>query len=360
MCWTFFILVAYLYSVLYDIKVNKLNRNHYYLGIGGITRMNKKIFLTLSLITVLLLTACSNKEPKNEPATKDQLSIYTTVYPLQYFAERIGGDAVDVQSIYPPGADEHTFDPTQKAMMALADSDLFFYIGLGLEGFVENAEKTLKNEHVKMIATADAITEDMLSEGLDHDEEAEHDDHGHEDHDHGALDPHVWMSPVLSDALAYSIKEALIEAAPDKKADFEKNFEELRDDLLVLDRKFIDMASNAPTKTFFVSHAAFGYIADTYGLEQIAIAGMNSQSEPSQKQLASLVEEAKKNDVKYILFEQNVSSKLTEVVQKEVGAESLMLHNLGVLTTEDIKNDEDYFSLMEYNIRTLEQALSGK
>jgi len=212
----------------------------------------------------------------------------------------------------------------------------------------------MKNEHVKMIATADRITEDMLGDGHDHDHEDEEENH------HSTLDPHVWISPVLSDALAYSIKEALIEAAPDKKADFEKNFEELRDDLLDLDRKFIDMAENAPTKTFFVSHAAFGYIADTYGLEQIAIAGMNSQSEPSQKQLTSLVEEAKKNDVKYILFEQNITSKITGVVQKEVGAESLMLHNLGVLTTEDINNEEDYFSLMEYNIRTLEKALSGE
>ena len=168
------------------------------------------------------------------------------------------------------------------------------------------------------------------------------------------------MSPILSDALAYSIKEALIEANPDKKAEFEKNFEELRDDLLKLDRKFIDMASNAPTKTFFVSHAAFGYIAETYGLEQVAIAGLNSQSEPSQKQLASLVEYAKEQDVKYVLFEQNVSSKLTDVIRKEIGAESLMLHNLGVLTADDVKNEEDYFSLMEYNIETLKKALGGK
>ena len=168
------------------------------------------------------------------------------------------------------------------------------------------------------------------------------------------------MSPILSDALAYSIKEALIEAAPEKKADFEKNFEELRADLLKLDRAFIDMASAAQTKTFFVSHAAFGYIAETYGLEQVAIAGLHSQTEPSQKQLASLVEYAKEQDVKYILFEQNVSSKLTEVIQKEIGAESLMLHNLGVLTADDVKNDEDYFTLMEYNIETLEQALNVK
>ena len=117
-----------------------------------------------------------------------------------------------------------------------------------------------------------------------------------------------------------------------RKHDFEKNFEALREDLLKLDRQFIEMAANAPTKTFFVSHAAFGYIADTYGLEQVAIAGLNSQSEPSQKQLATLVEDAKEHEIKYVLFEQNVSSKLTDVIRKEIGAESLMLHNLGVLT----------------------------
>ena len=120
------------------------------------------------------------------------------------------------------------------------------------------------------------------------------------------------------------------------------------------------MASNAPSKTFFVSHASFGYIADTYGLEQVAIAGLNSQSEPSQKQLATIVEQAKEQDVHYVLFEQNVSSKLTDVVRKEIGAESLMLHNLGVLTDDDVKNNEDYFTLMEHNIETLEKALSGK
>ena len=114
-----------------------------------------------------------------------------------------------------------------------------------------------------------------------------------------------------------------------------------------------------PSKTFFVSHAAFGYIAETYGLEQVAIAGLNSQSEPSQKQLASIVTHAKEHDVKYVLFEQNVSSKLTDVIRKEIGAESLMLHNLGVLTADDVKNNEDYFSLMEHNIETLKKALSG-
>ena len=318
--------------------------------------MKKQLFILL-LLTVLLLVACSDKEIVKDVSDSDKLTVYTTVYPLQYFTERIGGDHVEVKSIYPPGSDEHTFEPTQKEMMALADSDLFFYIGLGLEGFVNNAEKTLESEHVKMIATAEAITEDMLHEDpeLDH---AKDESHEEAEHDHGVIDPHVWISPVLSDALAYAIKEALIKIEPDKKADFEANFEALRDDLLKLDRKFLDMASKASAKTFFVSHAAFGYIADTYGLEQVAIAGLNSQNEPSQKQLASLVKYASEHDVKYVLFEQNVSSKLTDVIRKEIGAESLMLHNLGILTADDIKNEEDYFSLMEMNIATLEKALN--
>ena len=98
---------------------------------------------------------------------------------------------------------------------------------------------------------------------------------------------------MLSVELATSIKNALIEEIPEMKDEFEKNFEQLNADLVELDSKFKEMASNAPSKTFFVSHAAFGYIADTYGLEQVAIAGLNSQSEPSQKQLAQLCKKQK-------------------------------------------------------------------
>ena len=320
--------------------------------------MNKQLLLIFSLITIIVLTGCGNKVKNTEDTeTKsEKITIYTTVYPLQYFAERIGTDHVEVQSVYPAGADEHTFDPTQKDMMALADADLFFYIGMGLEGFVENAEKTMKNENVKMIATTEAIPEELLDEG--HEDERE--DEEHEEHDHSGVDPHVWISPKLSVELASSIKDALIVSKPESKVEFEKNFEQLKLELEELDSKFKEMSLNASTKTFFVSHASFGYIANSYGLEQIAIAGLNSQSEPSQKQLAEIVKEAKKHNVQYVLFEQNVSSKLTDVVRKEIGAESLMLHNLGVLTDDDVNNNETYFTLMNKNIETLKKALSAK
>lgn len=328
----------------------------------------KRILKGSVLFLLLFLAACGNSEEKVE-SDNQPVQVYTTVYPLQYFAERIGGKSVNVSSIYPAGANEHTFEPTQKDMMALADADLFFYIGLGLEGFVENAKKTLAEEHVKMVATVDAVSDEQLEESDHVHEEAtteESHDHEHEDesaeehegHDHGDIDPHVWMSPKISQSLALSIKDSLVEISPEQKETFEKNYEELINELQQLDADFEEMAQAAKNKTFFVSHAAFGYIANTYGLEQLAVAGLNSQDEPSQKELTKLIDLAEEKNISYILFEQNVSSKLTEVIQREIGAESLVLHNLGVLSKEDIENKETYFTLMHKNLETLSTVLN--
>ncbi|HSO58571.1 MAG TPA: zinc ABC transporter substrate-binding protein [Paenisporosarcina sp.] len=331
--------------------------------------MKKLFLLNIVAIFALISTACGDTNKPTETKTSDAITVYTTVYPLTYFTQRIGGENVDVKSIYPAGSNEHSFDPTQKDMMALADADLFFYIGLGLEGFVDNAKKTLANEDVTMIATADAVTdEDLAVSEVQEDDHAteqeksedEHteDEEGHDDHDHGEIDPHLWISPQLSVHLATSIKESLIKEDPNNEETYTKNYDTLVNDLKQLDTDFKEMADASSNKTFFVSHAAFGYLAGAYGLEQVAVAGLNSQDEPSQKELTELVKLAKSMDIKTILFEQNVSSNLTKVIQNEIGAEALTMHNLGVLTPQDIDNNEDYFTLMEQNLATLSQALN--
>lgn len=334
--------------------------------------MNKAWLILLTSILILFTAACGQKEAlpqdnnEEENSEEDKLTIYTTVYPLTYFTERIGGNLVQVKSIYPAGSNEHTFDPTQKDMMNLADADLFFYIGLGLEGFVDNVKKTLANEQVKLIATSNSVSdEDLVQEETHEEEGTDEDEHGHEDevtenhddHDHGDIDPHLWISPTISIKLAKSIQDSLIEQDPANEETYTKNFEALQTELEALHTKFQEMANNVPNKTFFVSHAAFGYLAGAYGLEQVAIAGLNSQDEPSQKELTEIVELAKEKQIKTILFEQNVSSNLAKVIQSEVGAESGILHNLSVLTEEDIQKEETYFTLMEKNLTTLEGAL---
>lgn len=326
----------------------------------------KKILLLVSLI--LLLAACgkTSEEAQSVDGDPEKLQVYTTVYPLTYFTERIAGDLVDVRSIYPAGSNEHTFEPTQQEMIKLADADLMFSIGLGLEGFIDSAKQTLQNENVEFVATADQISDEDLEAALGHKEEEHKEEHdeahaeeaeSHDGHDHGSTDPHVWMSPVLSEKLAESIKVSLTQADPENAEVYESNYTELVAELETLDRSFEALSERVSKDTFFVSHAAFSYLSEPYGFEQVAIAGLNSQDEPSQKELTKIVDLAKEKDVQYIVFEQNVSSNLTEVIQNEVGAEAIQMHNLGVLTQENIDNEETYFTLMEKNLQVLETIL---
>ncbi len=312
--------------------------------------MKKIILLPFILLISLLITACSTENEQSEKK-KEQLTIYSTVFPLQYFTERIGGKYVNVNTIYPPGADEHTFEPSQKDMIKLADSDLFFYIGLGLEGFVESAKESLKNENVTLIPTAEDLILDPVEEHEDHDD--------HEDHGEGDFNPHVWLDPIYSKEMAAVIRESLIEKMPQNKETFNQNYQKLADELDKLNKEFESTIQNAKHKDILVTHAAFSYWEQRYGLEEISISGLSTTNEPTQRELEKIISMADKQGLHYILFEQNVKSKLAEIVQKEIGAKALPVHNLGILTKENIKDKETYFTLMEQNLASLKTALNN-
>ncbi|MDQ0413097.1 metal ABC transporter solute-binding protein, Zn/Mn family [Mesobacillus stamsii] len=309
--------------------------------------------LVLFIIVSSFLSGCGQKEASNAKKDDNQLKVYTTVYPLQYFTQQIGAEFVDVKTIYPPGADEHTFEPSQKDMISLADADLFFYIGLGLEGFVDKAEQTLKNEGVKMLPVGDSLHLDGGNN--DQAEETHSSDDGH---GHGDINPHVWLDPIYANEIALTIKNQLVEQMPEHKDVLEKNYAELSAQLTDLDKEFTEVIRSADRKEIIVSHAAYSYWETRYGLKQINISGLSTTNEPTQQELQNLISHAKDAKIKYVLTEQNFNSKLAKMVQDEIGGKTLTLHNLSVLTDEDIKNNETYFTLMKKNISTLEKALN--
>ncbi|MCM3164602.1 metal ABC transporter solute-binding protein, Zn/Mn family [Metabacillus litoralis] len=356
----------------------------------------KKHTLLMSSFLLLssLLIGCnaSNEEGQsaNETNTEDTLKIYTTIYPLEDFAKKIGGDLVEVENILPPGVDAHTYEPTTKAMVEIAEADGFIYTGVGFESFTEKVQKSLKSEDVAFINAGEGIeyiegheeeaTHDESAHAEDeaaHDEtehaedEAAHDETEHAEdeaahdetehaHDHGDQDPHVWIDPIHSITLAENIKDALIELNPEGKQTFEDNFQALKTQLEDLDQSFKEVISNAEKKEILVSHAAYGYWENRYGIEQISVLGLSPTEEPSQKELQTIIETAKEHEINYIIFETNVTSNVTDIVQAEIGAEALTLSNLESITEEDVKNNEDYFSIMERNLETLKTALSSK
>lgn len=319
--------------------------------------MLKKWFIITPILALLLiLTACGSSS--NASQDNDKLKVYTTVYPLTYLAEEIGGDKVDVTSVYPAGSDAHSFEPTQKDMMKIADSDLLFYVGLNLESFVDKAKNTLKGENVTFVPLAEDLDLPKDPDAASNEEEEEHSDSGEEHEEHGEYNPHVWLYPVYMEEMAKTVKDRLIKESPDQKATFEKNYETTVAKLKTLDEEYQKMAKTAKHKDFVTAHAAYTYWETAYGLHQIPIAGVSTSDEPSQKKLQSIVNTIQKENIPYIMLEQNTNSKIADVIQQETDTKALRLHNLETLMPKDEKENRDYISIMNDNLDALKQALN--
>ena len=158
--------------------------------------------------------------------------------------------------------------------------------------------------------------------------------------------------------MAATIKDELVKKMPEQSDYFEAQYKKLNEKLQTLDGKLADTIQNSKTNEMIVSHGAYGYWEKRYGLKQISVTGLTGADEPSQKDLENIVNTAKQHDLHYVVFEQNVSSKLTEIIQNEIGAKALKLHNLSVLTDADLKAGADYESIMNQNIETLQTALN--
>jgi zinc transport system substrate-binding protein len=215
---------------------------------------------------------------------------------------------------------------------------------------VEKAKESLKNENVRLIPVAENLILEPAEEHEEHDE--------HEDEGHGDFNPHVWLDPIYSKEMAAVIRDSLVEKMPQNKETFNQNYKQLANELDQLHSEFESTIQDAKHRNILVTHAAFSYWEQRYGIEQISISGLSTTNEPTQRELEEIITLSDDLGLHYILFEQNVQSKLAEIVQEEIGARALPVHNLGVLTKENIKDKETYFSLMEQNLESLKKALN--
>ncbi|WP_340673542.1 metal ABC transporter substrate-binding protein [Brevibacillus agri] len=334
--------------------------------------MKKGLMAIVSLIAAVSIAGCGAAEqtastPQIGGDASAKPKVYTTIYPLEYVAKRIGGDHVEVTNIIPPGVEPHDYEPTAKDMVALANADIFAYNGSGLELWVDKAVGNLDKNKTVIVNASEGLDllkatehehehegEAATEEGHEHEGEAATEEYGH---DHGEFDPHVWLDPTKLKAQAEKVKNTLVQKDQAHAADYEKNYAQLAADLDQLDQEFKNMVSQAAKKEFMTSHSAFSYLANRYGLEQVSISGLNPADEPSPAELKSLVEHVKEHNISYVMFETLVSPKVAEVIAKEAGVKTATLNPLEGLTEEDVKAGRDYLSIMRDNLETLKVAL---
>lgn len=317
----------------------------------------KKLFPVLLIL--LVLAACSNEQDSTDDS---DLTIYTTVFPLTSFVEQIAGDTVNVESIYPPGVDMHSYEPTQKDMMSYSDGDLFMTTSNELDPVAASIADTIKKDTEIVETAADidtgAFLESQHAHEHEHGEDEDHEDEDAHDHSHGSTDPHIWLSPDLAIEMAEAVKNSLAEHKPESADMYNENFEVLKSDIEEIDEQLLAITENTVNTDVYISHESIGYLAHQYGFQQIGISGLSNQ-EPSQQELTEIIENIEAQNIPYILYEPNVASSVTDVIRGETNTEPLYFNNLESLSQND-PEDSTYQSMMKKNIETLDKALNSK
>ena len=309
--------------------------------------LKKGSLLIASLAILFIMVGCGNQE-----ATKDstKLQIVTSFYPMYDFTQNVAGDNAEVSVLMKAGTEPHDYEPSAKDIAKIADSDVFVYNSKEMETWISSV---LTNIDTKKTVVVDASQGIDLLEGnhSDDETEAEHEGHSH------AHDPHIWLDPVLAQKQVDTIKEGIIKADTKNKETYEKNALAYKEKLAALNEKFEMGLKNAENRTFVTQHAAFAYLANRYDLEQVAIAGLSPDQEPSPAKLAELNDFIKENNIKIIYFAETASPKIAKTVANETGAKLEVLSPIEGITQEEQEKGVDYIKVMEKNLEALEKAI---
>jgi zinc transport system substrate-binding protein len=268
------------------------------------------------------------------------LHIVAAFYPLQEAAQRVGGARVDITDLTAPGVEPHDLELTPDDVEAIATADVVLYLGQGFQPAIQDAVVDAEGTAVDLLAGFPTLPPAVGTDETGAD-----------------VDPHVWLDPILYAALVGEVAQAFGEADPAHAAFYHANGDAFTRELAKLGGEFREGLRHCASNLIVTNHAAFGYLADAYGLQQEAISGLSPEAEPSADRLATLKDLVQRQGVTTIFTEELVSPKVAETLADEAGVGTAVLHTIEGLTQEEAAAGETYVSLMRKNLQTLEGAL---
>ncbi|MEU9477750.1 metal ABC transporter substrate-binding protein [Streptomyces sp. NPDC048191] len=307
----------------------------------------------LAAVTALgagTLSACSGD---SAAATgTGRFDVVASFYPMAFLAERIGGSHVHVTSLTAPGQEPHDLELSPRQIGSLQDSDAVLY----LKNLQPSVDDAVAQSPVRTKIDAASLTtlEEHGNEVGGH--AAAHDTHQGEEA--GAKDPHIWLDPVRYAQVAEGVGKAFEKADPEHAADYKKNTAALVEQLNGLNTRFQDGLAHTRTRVFITTHAAFGYLAERYGLTEEAINGLDPESEPSAARVKDLETMAKADGVSTVFYETLVSDRTAKTIAGDAGLKTDVLDPIEGITSKS--RGKDYFSVQEANLKALQQALGAK
>ncbi|MEV1159993.1 metal ABC transporter substrate-binding protein [Micromonospora chokoriensis] len=311
--------------------------------------INRSTYRVLAAATALLTLGAGAGCSTGDSAGADpkRVDVVAAFYPLQFLSERIGGDAVRVTNLAKPGAEPHDLELNPSQVGQVSDAELIVYLK-GFQPAVDDAVAQNGGDRAFDVTSVQPLL-DASAGGHDHEGEEGHAEES------GGKDPHVWLDPTRLAGIGDQLAQRLGTADPDHAADYTARAAALHADLTALDGEFKTGLATCHRREIVTSHAAFGYLADRYQLDQVGITGLSPDVEPSPQRLAHVIEEAKEHQATTIFFETLVSPKVAETIAGQVGAKTAVLDPIEGLAAG---SNGDYLSVMRTNLQTLQTALS--
>ncbi|MEQ1563376.1 MAG: metal ABC transporter substrate-binding protein [Nitrospiraceae bacterium] len=300
------------------------------------------LFLTI-LISQGLLTA----PPVLAVPTMEPLNIVVTIPVLKDLAEQVGGPYVRVTSLLSGYENEHTYSPKPSDLVAVRKARVLFEVGIGLEVWVSSLVKNAGSSSLRVVTTSKGIA--LLRD------ESGHEGTSHAGGEEEQGNPHVWMDPENAMTMMRHITEALIQADPAHATEFRSNQASYLRKLDQLRVKLSERIARLADRRFVAHHPAWPYFARRFGFDVAATIQMQSGSEPSALQLQTLIGKIKKDRIKVIVSEIQLSQKLPDLLAKETKTKVIVLTTL----PGGLPGTETYLDMLRYNVLQLANALES-
>lgn len=302
----------------------------------------KLVSTTLAASLALILTACGAQTNKSDG---DGVSVLAAFYPLAFVAEQIGGERVSVTTLTPAGAEPHDLELAPAHTRKIAEADLVLF----QTSFQPAVDEAVAARNPQNVLDSAQFATLALDPEHDHGDEEAGEDH----HDHGPNDPHFWLDPELYSSYADEVAAQLVTLDPDGAAEFTANLAQLKQDLDRLDKDYAGGLATCATRTVVLTHAAFGYPAQRYDFEQVAIIGVDPEAEPSPAQIKKVSAMVVDLGIDTIFFETLVSPKVAQTLASDLKISAQVLDPIEGLTVPDTT----YFTIMESNLDALRTGM---
>jgi zinc transport system substrate-binding protein len=305
----------------------------------------RELSLLSCLLFLLAVTGCASAGSASSTRTHGELTVVTAFYPLQFVAQRVAGAHGAVTNLTQPGAEPHDLELTPRQVASLTTASLVIY-ERGFQPAVDEAVRQSENRQV--IDTTTVVPLRPLPSGSDDLDSGQWADH------HSNLDPHVWLDPTSLARIARVVEKRLSTIDPDHALDYARNAAALNKELRSLDRSFRSGLAHCVRTEFITTHAAFGYMALRYHLIQIAISGLNPDTEPSPARIAEVQRLATEHGLTTIFSETLTSPAVARAIAGDLGLVTDVLDPIEGIT--DQSRGQDYLSVMSANLAALRKA----